>query len=108
MKRPYLSLVTAAALVLSTTHTTSAQTVAADLGRVIGSEEGCDLRIDQDALRSYVERAAPQDDTDFGHVVTFYSGEARAQIATFTTSEKTAFCAAAERAARHFDILVAP
>lgn len=96
-------LIGAAALVSAWAEVAAAQDaglLAFELGDVIGSERGCDLRFDQSAIERFIEAKAPDGDMGFMSDMNGAAEIMADNFATFTASQKTAHCAQVRRVAK--------
>jgi hypothetical protein len=77
-------------------------TLAFDLGDLLGSEQACGLHFAQAAIERFVEERAPADDMAFMSHMTGEAGLKSREIAGYTPSERTAWCAQARRVAKNY------
>lgn len=79
--------------------------LATDIGTVIGSEEYCGLKFDQQAISEYVTEHADKTDLGFASTLTMMVQGTEYNISTLSPSGKTAHCAAVKVAATSFGFL---
>jgi energy-converting hydrogenase Eha subunit B len=102
---PALATALAAAFAFPAAASASSMILANQLGSVLGSEEGCGLAFDQDAIEAWIEANVAADDMGFAGTLGLMSkGQAR-QIGDMTESERRAHCAQTRRVARSFGFI---
>ena len=103
MKAVTLPIITA--LISSPVAAQDSIQLALELGSVLGSEQACGLKYDQEAIRAFIDKRVNADDMGFaGQLDLFTRGAARG-FDRMTASAKTAHCAQTSRVAKSFGFI---
>jgi len=74
--------------------------VALNLGNVLGSEKGCDLKFNQKAIEDYIDKNVQANDMGFTSMLNMMTKVMASDLRRMGDSQKTAHCAQIRRVAR--------
>jgi hypothetical protein len=75
------------------------------LGSVLGAEQACGFTYNQNAIKAFIDKAAPADSLSFASNVSNTSTMTAMQIGSMSVSEKTAFCRSIHNTAQRYGFL---
>jgi hypothetical protein len=107
MKATLIAMVfaTSAALMPAAHAQEDSMTMAVALGDVLGSEEFCDLKYDQNAIQQFIDKNVKKDDMQFPSSLKMMTEGARDQNKDLSPSAKTAHCEQIGRVARSYGFI---
>jgi hypothetical protein len=74
-------------------------------GDVLGSEDFCNLKYDQDAIKKFIDKNVKKDDVQFSSTLRMMTDGTQYQNTDMSQSAKTAHCAQIERVARSYGFI---
>jgi len=80
-------------------------TLALQLGSILGSEEYCGLEFDQGAIQSFIEKRVSPNDMGFVASLATMAQGTKFENERFSASEKTARCTQVKRVAKAYGFL---
>ena len=100
--RTIATVVTAMALVVVSPAFAHADSLeaASSLGNVLGSEKGCDLKINQKAVEAWIEKNVRANDMEFTGMLNLMTMGTTQQVKDMSAAQKAAHCTQVRRVAR--------